>query len=512
MKKLKMLRSVLSVLIVMALAAGMLPVGLSAEDRSSWDGSSVSQPSTTEIDGQTYYQISSAAELAWFAGLVNGTLNGVSRNTGANAVLTADIDLNNQKWTPMGSDSNPYTGIFEGNGKKILNLVIESTRTYCAFFSFNSGTVKNLTIESGSISASHNGCTSLVGFNNGRVANCLNRADVYSSGTFTAGLVGRNYGFILNSVNLGNVIYSGTSTEANVGGITSDNRNNGVIISCYNGGSVTSTENKNNIGGIAGYNNGSTLINSYNYGNVSSTGSNVGGLCGYASGSFENNYFLKTAEINSSLNPFGSGTVTDEKAKAWNAVELAAGAAILGDDFTLDSTDPQINNGYPVLVWQSSGQYVDPWQAELDGLCVTAVSVEKGTVSVTLDRVLRITTLSAADFTATIAVDDGQPQTLAITGINQSADTVDLTFSKITAGTDDHIISVSVSYADGVSQSGSVSIETSPYWLPFAQRRLRATVRKNHSSNWAMPKSWPGLADGQPEHCGNGTNTAANAF
>lgn len=40
------------------------------------------------------YQIGTAAELYWFAGLVNGTLEGVTKNTSANAILTENIVVN----------------------------------------------------------------------------------------------------------------------------------------------------------------------------------------------------------------------------------------------------------------------------------------------------------------------------------------------------------------------------------------------------------------------------------
>lgn len=51
-----------------------------------------------DIDGDKIndevYEISNAGQLYWFAGLVNGTLSGVTQNTSANAVLTADIVVN----------------------------------------------------------------------------------------------------------------------------------------------------------------------------------------------------------------------------------------------------------------------------------------------------------------------------------------------------------------------------------------------------------------------------------
>ena len=83
------------------------------------------------------YEISNAEELYWFAALVNGELEGVSQNTSANAVLTADITVNNDvlysdgtlnenysnfiTWTPIGYFES-YTGTFDGQGHTISGL------------------------------------------------------------------------------------------------------------------------------------------------------------------------------------------------------------------------------------------------------------------------------------------------------------------------------------------------------------------------------------------------------
>ena len=79
-----------------------------------------------QIEG--FYQISNRAELYWFAGLVNGTLSGVEQNTAANAVLTADIIINENVldaegnltvstdnllvWSPIGNNRNEFYGIW----------------------------------------------------------------------------------------------------------------------------------------------------------------------------------------------------------------------------------------------------------------------------------------------------------------------------------------------------------------------------------------------------------------
>ena len=56
--------------------------------------------SGTETDP---YQISTADQLKLFRDIVNGS-NGQTQNRGAYAVLTTNIDLNNEPWTPIGPD------------------------------------------------------------------------------------------------------------------------------------------------------------------------------------------------------------------------------------------------------------------------------------------------------------------------------------------------------------------------------------------------------------------------
>ena len=64
-----------------------------------WDGTMKTEP---QKDASGAYQIGTGAELAWFAGLVNGTLTDeTTQNQSASAVLTNDIDLGSQEWTPI---------------------------------------------------------------------------------------------------------------------------------------------------------------------------------------------------------------------------------------------------------------------------------------------------------------------------------------------------------------------------------------------------------------------------
>ena len=107
------------------------------------------------------YQITSAAELYWFAGLVNGTLTDVTKNSSACAKLMNDITVNNNlldrityktdddgnltnevanggnfiSWTPIGAANNGYQGTFDGNGKTISGLFFnDSQKSHVGLF------------------------------------------------------------------------------------------------------------------------------------------------------------------------------------------------------------------------------------------------------------------------------------------------------------------------------------------------------------------------------------------
>lgn len=69
---------------------------------------------------ENIYYIANDTQLAAFRDKVN------AGNTfaGKTIKLTADIDLNNAAWTPIGTNENPFKGVFDGNDKTISNYSI----------------------------------------------------------------------------------------------------------------------------------------------------------------------------------------------------------------------------------------------------------------------------------------------------------------------------------------------------------------------------------------------------
>ena len=185
------------------------------------------------------YQIATAEELRAFAEKVN------DGETTANAVLTANIDLNNQPWYPIGSEDHLYTGTFDGRNFKISGLTIDSSSAdYQGLFGHvgSSGKVQNLTVSGTVIGRMKVG--GIAGQNLGNVINCAFSGSVKGSGSIVGGVVGHNYigGSVTNSYNTGEV-----SGSDHVGGVVG--QNNGPVTGCYFLKTDDVNENLSGIGG-----------------------------------------------------------------------------------------------------------------------------------------------------------------------------------------------------------------------------------------------------------------------
>ena len=117
-----------------------------------WDGRTITEPSVD--NDEKVLTIYSGEQLAWLAASVNGTLP-VRATADANTYegwtikLAADINLNNQQWTPIGKGEF-FKGVFEGNNHTISNLKysFDGEDYYVGLFgNLQDATVKNLTIN-----------------------------------------------------------------------------------------------------------------------------------------------------------------------------------------------------------------------------------------------------------------------------------------------------------------------------------------------------------------------------
>lgn len=123
---------------------------------SAWDGSSM-EPLTV-VDENTY-EISTAAQLAQFAADVNSG----NSYAGKTVRLTADINLNDKAWTPIGSGEHPFLGTFDGQYHYIFNVNVAATgaNSVAGFFGelivsgSNTVTIQRVILVQATISGNH---------------------------------------------------------------------------------------------------------------------------------------------------------------------------------------------------------------------------------------------------------------------------------------------------------------------------------------------------------------------
>ena len=82
------------------------------------------------------------------------TVNAGETYSGKTVKLMANLDLNNEEWTPIGTAENNFTGTFEGTNKVISNLKITGSE-YVGLFGYIDGYVKNLSVKHAVISGNH---------------------------------------------------------------------------------------------------------------------------------------------------------------------------------------------------------------------------------------------------------------------------------------------------------------------------------------------------------------------
>lgn len=241
-----------------------------------------------QTDSAGYYLLGTADELAWFAALVNGKLAGVQQNTAAKARVTDNILLNifikensedTNVWTPIGSASAPFNGIFIGGGYNIAGVYTNGTTNQGLFgYVGENGTVTETVVIDGLITGTEN-TGAVAGYNKGIVSLSCNSGTVRGVKA-TGGVVGYNTGTIQNSYNVGEV-YCNSETGLQVGGIAGYNTR-AKIKQCFNNGYVTGAAGANYFGGIVGYNSGDGIYNCYNAGEILG-GFYIGGLVGFNS-------------------------------------------------------------------------------------------------------------------------------------------------------------------------------------------------------------------------------------
>ena len=241
-----------------------------------------------------FYQLKSKEDLFWFAEKLNQ-----SPDEKINGELLGDIDLENEKWTPI----EKLNGEFNGNSYTIKNLLVEETTYSQGFIKENYGIVRNFTLE-GSVTSNKHSLGAVAGKNFGIISDIENYAEIinngsYSNAKYIGGIAGTNEGTIFRVSNYANIMIEGNI----IGGIVG--LEEGTIYSAANYGNIKSrTGFSDYAGGIVGainMNKKSTIYNVFNQGKVE------GGIKGKAGGVAG---YLQSNAILSLSNAYNTGELT----------------------------------------------------------------------------------------------------------------------------------------------------------------------------------------------------------
>lgn len=274
----------LALLALAALVWITVPVSARAEgETDTWDGTTIADKFAAGDGTQgNPFQIETAAQLAYFAKTVNEGEAYLHKYI----VLTADIDLANKEWTPIGNYSNPFKGNFNGDNHTVTGMQISGELDRVGLFgectkhNVNSA-IKNITVKDSvicginfvgaivgyaeeiniencrSIGNTINGktdvggiCGKIGGYSVGKVSQCYNSSKVTGRGR-VGGIAGMG-GIAENCLNTGEIMIINKAYQSAGGGIFGifdDTTASASITACVNLGKVSGGE---SFGGIVG--------------------------------------------------------------------------------------------------------------------------------------------------------------------------------------------------------------------------------------------------------------------
>ncbi len=293
--------------------------------------------------------------------------------------------------------NSDFAGLFGYNQGTIKNLTVKGAVTVDpdgtsvegvadyvgGVVGFNAGTIKRVVADVAITANQSNSIGGIAGFNTsgkymgytdkdvqctitgavGLISECGNEGDILGCKKM-GGMTGENAGTVSRCYNHGDITSTYSGTMNGYGGIVGRNGNNnaayetGTVVDCYNTGAIGPyLTDSRAYGGISGFSNTlSTIINCYTTGTIKA---------GYK------DYYPLSARMDSPstavVNSYGLDTIigydtpstytTSYYGIEKTETEMKASSFLtdLGGAFVADNTgDAAVNNGYPILRWQSA--------------------------------------------------------------------------------------------------------------------------------------------------------------
>ena len=282
----------------------MLSMAVFSVSAAAWDGATASEALKGDGTAASPYLVESAEDLKY----IQVQVNAGTTFEGKYFKQTADIDLNNKEWAPIGErTAKPFIGLYDGNGYKIVNFYQSFDYRFGGLFAymttaadFTPGLI-NVTLEGKMEGGSRVGdiySGALLGWcqqsnsnpNKILLANCKVDVDLTIDTTgkgitgdvIVAGVLARSgYANVINCVNYGDISATIDGSKLTIGGVVAYAPDTDVI-NCTNYGKVTAANTSAKdiyCGGVVGTTASSKIAlkieNCINYGTVLSEGGNA---------------------------------------------------------------------------------------------------------------------------------------------------------------------------------------------------------------------------------------------
>ena len=329
-----------------------------------WDGSSASESLSGAGTAADPYLIKTAEDLKFFADAVNGGTD----YSGKVIYLQADIDLDNQVFTPIGSAAHYFRGQFDGKNHTVtgLNITTADGNGTGFFGGLHNGWIKNLHVE-------------------GSVIN------TYDSGNCNiGGIVGTTSG----AITIFNCSFNGLIRSANtnvnryflaggiVGGVNSTTTGGAKIDYCYSSGTIDAYGNAGGLVGALANDANNKLVITNSYSDALLTGSSAGTSTFNSAGTAAGLLGVMQNGTVTMTNCFFAGTAPYKRSSGYcgPVVNNKAGGTLTLTRVYYDNEKNLLNGGTFAAAVDGTGQTTDYMAYTLWGLFPNIYIAGTGTV------------------------------------------------------------------------------------------------------------------------------------
>lgn len=167
--------------------------------------------------------------------------------------ITADA-TGGETFIPIGSETNPFTGNFEGNGVIISGLTVDSDDDYVGLFGYvgEGAVISEVGLYKADIATNYYYAGGIAGYNEGKISSCFVHGSI-SGLQRVGGIAGCNAGVIENCYSSGAIVPPpGSVAISHAGGLVGEIAAGGALRYSYTFAEVEAEESSESAGAVAG--------------------------------------------------------------------------------------------------------------------------------------------------------------------------------------------------------------------------------------------------------------------